>query len=131
MRISFFILLFCLIISTPLFSQFYLAGMVSTDIKESSFQFGYQYQRDFILLDNSMIFNLNDYRYNIKLGFRLFRYRAFSFFAYIPYLNYSFTYRGYNTPLYFSIFFKERFSLGCDIYKDRLLLSFKARLFLK
>ena len=63
----------------------------------------------------------------IKVGLGVVR-KNWSAYAYMPYLNYNIEARGYNTPLSFEGFWKNKISLNFDIYKDFIIPSIRFKI---
>lgn len=91
---------------------------------------GIQVKMDYVLMEIAWLENFQESRLAVKCGFRMVEHGPFSAYFYLPYLNYSISENGYNTPLSFDVFYTRNFSLGADIYVNRTVVTAKARWFI-
>lgn len=79
---------------------------------------------DYIILQTAYLTNFDEHYLQAKLGFGIVK-PKWRLYAYLPYLNYSITESGYNTPMCFEFFYGNNFSINWDIYSDYIVPSLR------
>ncbi len=100
--------------------------------RTASFQTTYEYKLDFLIMQYTFLSERDDIFFNFKTGFGK-DHGDIAWYIYLPYLNFNFNEKAYNTPFSAEVFYNN-ISLCADIYygsKFQVVPILKARVPIK